>query len=123
MKNVAIITWLVFLLACHKNENSATVAPAAPDNVQTAISATTFTCDKGDSSTSITLTGQWTLVRYHNMKLGTTESQPTNIKRAVIMNFCDDGKMGNIYGQTVANSVGGEYELSNENKMKTLIFY
>jgi hypothetical protein len=113
------------LSACHRDENSATLTPTPPDDDKGNIikTPTTFICDKGDSATSITLTGQWKLVKYHDLKLGTSESQPSHIKRPVIMNFCDNGKIGNMYGQTVANGVDGEYELSVDAKMKTLIFY
>ena len=80
-------------------------------------------CKKDNTTTTTdTLNGKWKLVKYHNLTNGTIESEPSNISRSIIIEFSDDGINGNMNGQTVTNSVGGEYELLQDNKMKTLSF-
>jgi hypothetical protein len=81
---------------------------------------TLFACSKED--TTATLTGKWKLVKYHNLKLGTSEPEPDDIGRSIIINFSDDGSVGKMDGQTVSNSVRGDYELFEANKMKTVSF-
>jgi len=80
-------------------------------------------CNKDKTTTATaTLNGKWKLVKYHNLTNGTSESEPTNISRSIIIEFVDNGIKGNMNGHTVTNSVGGEYELFQDNKMKTLSF-
>lgn len=68
------------------------------------------------------LTGKWRLIRYHNVIAGTSESQPANIPRSIIIEFSDNGYKGKINGLTVTNEVFGEYELIKGKKMKILNF-
>lgn len=82
---------------------------------------TFFACKK-DDTTTLTLNGKWKLVKYQNLTTGTSESEPTNISRSIIIEFSDNGSKGKMSGQTVSNSVSGEYELLKDNKMKTLSF-
>ena len=80
-------------------------------------------CNKNNITTTTgTLNGKWKLVKYYNLTIGTTESEPANISRSIIIEFSDNGINGNMDGHTVTNSVGGEYELLPGNKMKTLSF-
>lgn len=80
-------------------------------------------CNKDNTTTSTdTLNGKWKLVKYHNMTNGTVESEPSNISRSIIIEFIDNGINGTMNGHTVTNSVVGEYELLQDNKMKTLSF-
>jgi hypothetical protein len=80
---------------------------------------TLFFCDKGSNGT---LTGKWKLVKYHNLTTGSTESEPADIGRSIIIEFSDNGHMGKMNGHTVTNSVGGAYELLKNNNMKTVSF-
>ena len=75
-----------------------------------------------DAPSTDTLNGKWKLVKYHNLTNGTSESEPSNIVRSIIIEFNDNGINGTMNGQTVTNSVGGAYELLQDNKMKTLSF-
>ena len=81
---------------------------------------TLFACNKDDSTG--TLNGKWKLIKYSNLTVGTSESEPTNISRSIIIEFFDNGSKGKIDGHTVTNSVSGEYELLVDNKIKTLSF-
>jgi hypothetical protein len=84
---------------------------------------TLFACNKDDTATTkSSLNGKWKMIKYYNLTTGTTESEPTNISRSIIIEFSDNGIKGNMDGHTVTNSVGGEYELLPGNKMKTLSF-
>lgn len=84
---------------------------------------TLVACDKDNSpSTTGTLSGKWKLVKYHNLMTGTHEAEPSNIYRSIIIEFFDNTIRGNMNGHTVTNTVGGEYELLQDNKMKTLSF-
>ena len=84
---------------------------------------TLVACDKDNSpSTTDTLNGKWKLVKYHNLVTGTHESEPSNIYRSIIIEFFDNTIRGNMNGHTVTNTVSGEYELLQDNKMKTLSF-
>jgi hypothetical protein len=78
-------------------------------------------CNK-DNTTTDTLNGTWKLLKYHNLTTGTSESEPPNISRSIIIEFSDNRIKGNMNGHTVTNTVGGEYELLQDNKMKTLSF-
>ena len=78
-------------------------------------------CNK-DNTTTDTLNGTWKLLKYHNLTTGTSESEPSNISRSIIIEFSDNSIKGNMNGHTVTNTVGGEYELLQDNKMKTLSF-
>jgi len=80
---------------------------------------TSIICDKYNGTT---LTGNWKLIRYHSLTMGTQESEPSNIPRSIVIEFLDDGHTGKMKGHTVTNTVEGEYELSEGNKMKTLSF-
>jgi len=80
-------------------------------------------CNKDNTTTTTdTLNGKWKLVKYHNLTTGTSESEPSNIYRSIIIEFSDNGIKGNMNGHTVTNTVGGEYELLQDNKFKTLSF-
>jgi hypothetical protein len=80
-------------------------------------------CGKDNTTpTSDTLNGKWKLVKYHNLTTGTSESEPSNISRSIIIEFSDNRIKGNLNGHTVTNTVSGEYELLQDNKMKTLSF-
>lgn len=84
---------------------------------------TLFACNKDNTTIATdTLNGKWKLVKYHNLTAGTTESEPSNISRSIIIEFTDNRIKGNMNGHTVTNTVGGEYELLQDNKMKTLSF-
>lgn len=85
------------------------------------LAMTLFACNK-DDTTKPTLNGKWKMVKYYNLTLGTSESEPTNISRSIIIEFSDNGSIGKMSGETVTNSVGGEYELLKVNSMKTLSF-
>jgi hypothetical protein len=69
-----------------------------------------------------TLNGKWKLVKYHNVTTGTSDSEPQDISRSIIIEFSDNSIKGNMNGQTVTNTVSGAYELLKDNKMKTLSF-
>lgn len=80
-------------------------------------------CNKDNTTTTTdTLNGKWKLVKYHNLTTGTSESEPSNISRSIIIEFSDNRIKGTMNGHTVTNTVGGEYELLQDNKMKTLSF-
>lgn len=78
-------------------------------------------CSK-ENTTKGTLNGKWKLFKYHNLTAGATESEPSNISRSIIIEFSDNRIKGKMNGHTVTNSVSGEYELLQNNKMKTLSF-
>ncbi len=80
---------------------------------------TSFVCRKENNAT---LTGNWRLIKYYNLITTTSEAEPATIPRSIIIEFSDNGHMGKMNGHTVTNSVGGEYELLKNNKMKTLSF-
>lgn len=82
---------------------------------------TLVACNK-DNTTTNSLDGKWKLVKYHNLVTATSESEPSNISRSIIMEFSGNGSTGTMNGNTVTNTVNGEYELSQDNKMKTLSF-
>jgi len=77
---------------------------------------TLFACNKEKSNS---LNGKWKLINYHNITAETSESEPANISRSVILDFSDNRKKGKMEGHTVTNTVSGEYELFKGNKMKT----
>lgn len=80
-------------------------------------------CRKENNTTNnTTLTGKWKLIKYHNLTAGTSEPEPANISRSIIIDFSDDGVKGKMNGYTVMNSVSGEYELLQTNKIKTVSF-
>jgi hypothetical protein len=81
---------------------------------------TLLACNKDDSTA--TLNGKWKLIKYYNLTVGTSEFEPTNISRSIVIDFSDNGSKGKMDGYTVTNSVSGEYELLIDNKMKTLSF-
>jgi hypothetical protein len=86
---------------------------------------TLFACSKDNTAlttTTNTLNGRWKLIKYHNITNGTSESEPSTITRSIIINFSDNGIIGNMNGHTVANTVSGEYELLQNQKMKTISF-
>ena len=84
---------------------------------------TLFACNKDEPTTAKTsLNGKWKLVKYYNLTTGTSESEPSDISRSIIMELSDNSSKGNMNGQTVTNTVGGEYELFKDNKMKTVSF-
>lgn len=68
------------------------------------------------------LNGTWKLIKFHNIKLGTFETQPTdpNDPRPIIIRLTDNGKVGKMGGETSSNSIYADYELSGVNKMTTL---
>lgn len=66
--------------------------------------------------------GTWKLVAYKNLITGEIEHEPDTITRSIIIEFQDNGKRGTMKGSTVANTVSGEYELSENSKIKTLNF-
>ena len=78
-------------------------------------------CKKDNTTqTTDTLNGKWKLVKYHNLMTGISESEPSSITRSIVIEFSDDRVKGNMNGHTVTNTVSGEYELLQDNKMKTL---
>lgn len=81
--------------------------------------ASGFVCDKANN---MTLSGKWRLIKYYNLTTGTSEAEPANIPRSIIIEFSDNGRMGKMNGHTVTNSVSGAYELLKNNKMKTISF-
>lgn len=78
---------------------------------------TSFVCHKDNNAT---LNGKWKLIKYHNLTAGTSESEPTTIRRSIIIEFFDNGQTGKMNGHTVTNTVFGDYELIKGNKMKIL---
>ena len=84
----------------------------------------TLTACKRDDTTSLsfTLTGKWKLVKYEDSRKGTSEAEPSNIERSIIIDFIDDGTTGSMSGQTVTNAVGGEYKISKSGKFTTIRF-
>ena len=84
---------------------------------------TLVACKKDNTTTTTdSLNGKWKLVKYHNLTTGTSESEPSNISRSIIIEFSDNRSKGNMNGHTVTNAVSGEYDLLQDNKMKTLSF-
>jgi hypothetical protein len=81
---------------------------------------TLLACNKDDSTA--TLNGKWKLIKYYNLTVGTSEFEPIDISRSIVIDFSDNGSKGKMDGYTVTNSVSGEYELLIDNKMKTLSF-
>jgi hypothetical protein len=81
--------------------------------------ASGFVCYKTNNNT---LTGKWRLIKYYNLTAGTSETEPANIPRSIIIEFSDNGGEGKMNGHTVTNSVSGAYELLKNNKMKTISF-
>ena len=80
-------------------------------------------CNKDNTTpTTSSLNRNWKLIKYYNLTHGTSESEPSNISRSIIIEFSDNGINGNLNGHTVTNTVSGEYELLQDNKMKTLSF-
>jgi hypothetical protein len=84
------------------------------------LSLTLFACQKDRNKT--TLEGKWKLTKYHNLTDGTSESEPAEISRSIVLSFSDNGSEGVMEGHTVSNEVNGKYELSVEKKMKTNSF-
>ena len=84
------------------------------------LAMTLLACNKDDTTAS--LTGKWKLIKYYNLTVGTSEFEPTNISRSIIIDFSDNGIKGKMDGHTVTNTVSGEYELLIDKKMKTLSF-
>ncbi len=76
-------------------------------------------CHKHNNAT---LTGRWRLTKYYNLTAGTSEPEPANIPRSIIIDFSDDGSKGKMNGHTVTNTVLGDYELLKGNKIKILSF-
>jgi hypothetical protein len=84
-----------------------------------------FACNKEESSTltgTSTLTGKWKLIKYHNLKAGSSESEPSNIWNSIVIDFADNDSIGKMSGHTVTNTVLGDYELLKNNKMRTIRF-
>ncbi len=80
-------------------------------------------CRKDNNATNnTTLAGKWKLIKYHNLTAQTSEPEPANISRSIILNFSDNGSKGKMDGHTVTNLVSGEYELLQNNKIKTVSF-
>jgi hypothetical protein len=80
-------------------------------------------CSKDTTmTTGNSLNGRWKLIKYYNLTTGTSEPEPSNISRSIIITFKDDQVNGNMEGHTVTNAVEGQYELSNGNKMRTISF-
>jgi hypothetical protein len=80
-------------------------------------------CRKENNTTNnTTLTGKWKLIKYHNLTARTSEPEPANIPRSIIIDFSDNGLKGKMNGHTVTNFVSGEYELLQNNKIKTVSF-
>jgi hypothetical protein len=73
----------------------------------------------GDNT--IGLNGKWKLLKFHNLKQGTFEIQPTDPDdpRPIFIQLTDNGKEGIMGGQTSSNSIYAEYELFGVNKMTT----
>ena len=82
------------------------------------LAMTLFACNKDSNST--TLSGEWKLIKYHNITDGTSETEPTDISRSIIMNFSDDGSIGKLDGNTVSNVIFGDYELNQDKGIKFL---
>lgn len=80
---------------------------------------TSFVCNKDNNAT---LTGKWRLIKYYNLTAGTSEPEPANIPRSIIIEFSDNGHKGKMNGHIVTNTVTGDYELQKNNKIKTLSF-
>lgn len=77
---------------------------------------------KKEQLSETTLTGKWKLIKYHNLSNQTVETEPADAQRSVIMDFIDNGITGTMDGHTEMNEVGGEYELLQNNQMKTICF-
>lgn len=84
---------------------------------------TLVACNKDNTTpTTSSLNRKWKLIKYYNLTHGTSESEPVNISRSIIIEISDNGIMGNMNGHTVTNTVGRAYELLQYNKMKILHF-
>ena len=84
---------------------------------------TLVACNKDNTTpTTSSLNRNWKLIKYYNLTHGTSESEPVNISRSIIIEISDNGIMGNMNGHTVTNTVGRAYELLQYNKMKILHF-
>jgi hypothetical protein len=80
---------------------------------------TSFVCNKNHDTT---LTGKWRLIKYHNLTKGTSESEPANIPRSVIIEFSDNGQNGKMNGHTVTNTVYKQFILSSDNSPPSNVF-
>jgi hypothetical protein len=116
MKKIYVLFLLLAAFACNKEDSQITVSNTTNNPAQ-------------NGPVAGILTGKWKLVAYTNLVTGTVITEPTDITRSVIIDFLDDGSKGTLQGLTIANSVGGTYELSvvgeyspGRNKMKTLFF-
>ena len=69
-----------------------------------------------------TLTGTWKLIAYKNLATGVIETEPEDIERSIVIEFRDDGKNGKLQGHTIINTVNGDYEIFDGNKIKVLRF-
>lgn len=90
----------------------------------TILALTAFTAGRPacNRDSTVTVTGKWRLIKYHNRTAGTSDFEPPNIPRSIGIEFSDNGFEGKMTGQTVTNNVLGNYTLTKGNKMKTISF-
>ena len=69
------------------------------------------------------ITGKWLLICITDLKTAHNSFRPENYNdKHLLFDFKDDGKTGEIIGQTTSNDVGGEYELFENEKMSVSKF-
>jgi hypothetical protein len=74
---------------------------------------------KPDISNQFTLTGNWTLICFSDIKLHQQECKDMNESRRLIkLKFTDNGKDGIMTGNEVVNCVYATYKLFENNKIK-----
>ncbi len=57
----------------------------------------------------------WKLVAYHDQKSGVVDSEPSDIRRSIEINF---GEISKWSGHTVTNKVSGNFEISENNQIR-----
>lgn len=77
MKTIYILVFGVIVFSCSKDD--------------TPIIATVPATNQVENVPVGALTGKWKLIKYYDITLGTIESEPTDIKRSVIIDFWDNG--------------------------------
>ncbi len=79
-------------------------------------------CDFENKNMVDSLSGEWELEGYHNLKTKASISEPAYVKQPIVIKFSDNGKSGKIKGRTVVNEVYGEYELLEPGRINVYSF-
>ncbi len=79
---------------------------------------TIFLLVSGFTSNKESITGQWLLVCISDLQSGNNSFRPENYYDGkLLFKFKDDGKTGKFTGQTILNTISGDYELFENKKM------